>query len=135
MKYVTYRWRVVMGLVYLGIVIGILSVAATRFETVVLAGMVELYAVVFYNFSLIGVATDSNNYAGLVRFRVLATAQGVTAALINNPALSRSRVSFLAVINNLRHRGPRIAGRHVYPCNLGSISSRAKLAGSRCYFG
>jgi hypothetical protein len=31
-----------------------------------------------YNFSLIGASTDGNNYAGFVRFRILATAQGVT---------------------------------------------------------
>jgi hypothetical protein len=37
--------------------------------------MVQLYAAVLYNFSVIGVATDVNNYAAFVRFRILATAQ------------------------------------------------------------
>jgi hypothetical protein len=68
----------VVGLIYLAVVIGILSVATTRFETVVLAGMAQLYAAVLYNFSVMGVATDVNNYAGFVRFRILATAQGFT---------------------------------------------------------
>ena len=75
MKYITYAWRVVVGLIYLTIVIGILSVATTRFETVVLAGMIQLYAAVLYNFSVMGVATDVNNFAGFLRFRILATAQ------------------------------------------------------------
>ena len=78
MRYVPYVWRVVVGLIYLAVVIGILSIATTRFETVVLAGMVQLYAAVLYNFSVIGVATDVNNYAAFVRFRILATAQGIT---------------------------------------------------------
>jgi tRNA G46 methylase TrmB len=68
----------VVGLIYLAVVIGALSIATTRFETVVLAGMVQLYAAVLYNFSVIGVATDVNNYAAFVRFRILATAQGIT---------------------------------------------------------
>ncbi len=78
MRYVSYVWRVVVGLIYLAVVIGALSIATTRFETLVLAGMVQLYAAVLYNFSVIGVATDVNNYAAFVRFRILATAQGIT---------------------------------------------------------
>lgn len=77
-RYVGYAWRILVGLIYLTVVIGVLSVAATRFETVVLAGMVQLYAAVLYNFSVTGVATDVNNYAGFVRFRVLAAGQGIT---------------------------------------------------------
>jgi hypothetical protein len=77
-RYVTYAWRVVVGLSYLAVVIGVLSSATTRFETLVLAGMVQLYAAVLYNFSVLGGATDVNNYAGFVRFRILATAQGIT---------------------------------------------------------
>jgi hypothetical protein len=77
-KYLSYIWRTVVGLVYLGLVIAVLSAATTRFETLVLAGMVQLYAAVLYNFSVIGAATDTNNYAGLVRFRILAAAQGIT---------------------------------------------------------
>lgn len=38
-----------------------------RFETLVLAGLVQLYAAVLYNFAIIGAATDANNYAGFVR--------------------------------------------------------------------
>lgn len=78
MRYVSYVWRVVVGLIYLAVVIGALSIATTRFETLVLAGIVQLYAAVLYNFSVIGIATDVNNYAAFVRFRILATAQGVT---------------------------------------------------------
>jgi hypothetical protein len=77
-RYVSYVWRVVVGLIYLAVVIGALSTATTRFETLVMAGIVQLYAAVLYNFSLIGVATDVNNYAAFVRFRILATAQGIT---------------------------------------------------------
>lgn len=78
MRYVTYVWRVLTGLAYLAVAIGILSVATTRFETLVLAGMIQLYAAVLYNFSVIGIATDINNHAGFVRFRILAAAQGIT---------------------------------------------------------
>ena len=78
MRYVSYVWRVVGGLIYLAVVIGALSIATTRFETLVIAGIVQLYAAVLYNFSLIGVAADVNNYAAFVRFRILATAQGIT---------------------------------------------------------
>ena len=78
MRYLRYMWRVFGGLVYLGFVIAILSASTTKFETLVLAGMVQIYAAVLYNSSVIGVATDSNNYAAFVRFRVLAAAQGVT---------------------------------------------------------
>jgi hypothetical protein len=77
-RYVSYVWRVVVGLIYLAVVIGALSTATARFETLVMAGIVQLYAAVLYNFSLIGVATDVNNYAAFVRFRILATAQGIT---------------------------------------------------------
>jgi hypothetical protein len=78
MRKLAYAWRVLVALIYLGVVIGILSVATTRFETLVLAMMVQLYAAVLYNFSTIGRATDANNYAGFVRFRTLAMAQGIT---------------------------------------------------------
>ena len=78
MRYVSYVWRVVVGLIYLAVVIGALSIATTRFETLVLAGIAQLYAAVLYNFSVIGIATDVNNYATFVRFRILATAQGIT---------------------------------------------------------
>ena len=40
--------------------------------------MIQLYAAVLYNFSVIGTAADINNYAGFVRFRILAAAQGIT---------------------------------------------------------
>jgi hypothetical protein len=78
MRYAAFVWRIMAGLLYFGIVIRILSAATTKFETLVLAGMVQLYAAVLYNFSLIGVVTDTNNYAGFVRFRILAEAQGIT---------------------------------------------------------
>jgi len=71
-------WRIVAGCLYLLIVIAVLSMAQSRFETLVLAGLVELYAAILYNFSLISSATDINNYAGFIRFRILATAQGLT---------------------------------------------------------
>lgn len=78
MRYLKSIWHVLVGLAYLGIVVGVLSVATTRFETVVLAGMIQLYAAVIYSFSVIGVGSDVNNYAGFVRFRILASAQGIT---------------------------------------------------------
>ncbi len=67
------------GLIYLVVVIGILSAAQTRFETLVLACLAEIYAAVLYNFSVIGSLTDVNNYAGFVRFRILAMGQGQIA--------------------------------------------------------
>jgi hypothetical protein len=78
MRTLAYAWRIFVALIYLGVVVGILSVATTRFETLVLAMLVQLYAAVLYNFSAIGKATDVNNYAGFVRFRILAVAQGIT---------------------------------------------------------
>jgi hypothetical protein len=67
-----------VALIYLGVVVGILSVATTRFEMLVLAMLVQLYAAVLYNFSVIGRVADVNNYAGFVRFRILAVSQGIT---------------------------------------------------------
>jgi len=72
-------WRIALGLIYLFVVIGILSAAQTRFETLVLACLVQIYAAVLYNFSLIGSVADANNYAAFVRFRILATGQGQIA--------------------------------------------------------
>ena len=72
-------WRVARGLIYLFVVIGILWAAQTRFETLVLACLAEIYAAVLYNFSLIASVNDVNNYAGFVRFRILAAGQGQTA--------------------------------------------------------
>jgi len=72
-------WHILVGLVYLAVVIGALSVATTRFETLVLAGIIQVYAAVLFNFSVSGVGADVNNYAGFVRFRILAAAQGITA--------------------------------------------------------
>jgi len=77
MKYVKITWYILTGFSYLAIVVGILSVASTRFEIVVLAGLVELYAAVLYNASALAVASDANNYAAFIRFRTLATAVGV----------------------------------------------------------
>ncbi len=78
MKYAKIAWYVLRGLLYLGIVVGVLSVASTPFETVLLAGLVELYAAILYNASLLAVTADANNHAAFVRFRTLATALGVT---------------------------------------------------------
>jgi hypothetical protein len=69
--------RVLVGIAYFAIVFVVLSTANTRFETFVLAILVQLYAAVLYNFSLIGVASDLNNFAAFARFRILALAQGV----------------------------------------------------------
>jgi hypothetical protein len=71
-------WYGFTGCAYFAVVIGILSVAKSPFETIVLAVLVQIYAGVLYNFSLIGAATDVNNYAGFVRFRILANHQGIT---------------------------------------------------------
>lgn len=78
MKLLKYGWRVLMGLAYLAVVIGILSAASTRFETLVLAGMVEIYVTLVYYFSEAAVIATLNNRAGLVRFMILAKAQGIT---------------------------------------------------------
>jgi hypothetical protein len=75
-----YVWHTLMGLVYLGVVVAVLSVARTRFEALVLAGLVEVYAAVLYNFSVVGTAMDANNYANFCRFKILAAAQGITAS-------------------------------------------------------
>jgi hypothetical protein len=53
-------WNVLLQLVYLAVVIGILSVADSRFETLVLAGLVQLYTAVLYNFSVLAVNADIN---------------------------------------------------------------------------
>jgi hypothetical protein len=77
-RYIKVAGHILVGLAYLAVAVGILSVATTRFETLVLAGMIQLYAAVLYNFSLLGVGTDTNNRAGFVRFKILAAAQGIT---------------------------------------------------------
>ncbi len=71
-------WRIVLAVIYLAIAVGVVSAGKSGFETLVLAALVQLYAAILYNFSVIGAATDVNNYAGFVRFRVLAAAQGQT---------------------------------------------------------
>jgi len=73
-----YFWQTLIGITYLAVVIGIVNIATTRFETAVLAVLVQLYSAVLWNFSMVGATLDVNNYAGFVRFRILATAQGVT---------------------------------------------------------
>ena len=78
MRYLKIAGHVAAGVVYFLVVIGAFSAATTKFETLVLAGVVQLYAAVLYNFSLLGEMADVNNYAGFVRFRILATAQGIT---------------------------------------------------------
>src|SRR5271155_3224842 len=71
-------WNILLALVCLAVVMGILSGSASRFETLVLAGMIQVYAAVLYNFSLLGEVADINNHAAFVRFRALAAAQSVT---------------------------------------------------------
>lgn len=78
MKYLKAAWQVFTGLFYIAIAIGVLSAASTRFETLVLAGLIEVYALALYNFTAAGVTADINNYAAFVRFRILVTAQGIT---------------------------------------------------------
>ena len=78
MKYLAIAWNVLLALIYVAVVIGILSAAESRFETLVLAGLIQIYAGVLYNFSLIGQNADINNHAAFVRFRILAAAQHIT---------------------------------------------------------
>jgi hypothetical protein len=78
MKYLTIAWNVLVALIYIALVIGILSMAESKFETLVLAGLIQLYAMALYNFSLLGQIADVNNHAAFVRFRILAAAQGIT---------------------------------------------------------
>lgn len=70
-------WRVIIACIYLVVVVAVLSAAKSRFEMLVLAGLVQLYIAVLHNFTIISAATDLNNYAGFIRFRILATAQGL----------------------------------------------------------
>jgi hypothetical protein len=78
MKKLAIAWNVLLALIYIAVVIGILSAAETRFETLVLAVLIELYAALLFNFSLLGGNADINNHASFVRFRIVAAAQGVT---------------------------------------------------------
>jgi hypothetical protein len=71
-------WHICIGVLYLATAYGVISASNSKFETLVLAILVQIYTAMLYNFSLIGASTDGNNYAGFVRFRILATAQGVT---------------------------------------------------------
>ena len=98
-------WRVAVGLIYLFVVIGILSAAQTRFETLVLACLIQLYAAVLYNFSLSGSVTDINNYAAFVRFRILATGQGQIA---NEDGAFTDQENALRNIVNEGHKFVRI---------------------------
>ena len=58
MKHLAIAWNVLLALIYVVVVIGILSVAESRFETLVLAGLIELYAAVLYSFSLQGESAE-----------------------------------------------------------------------------
>lgn len=71
-------WHVCFALLYLAVAYGVMSVSKSRFETLVLAVLIWIYTASQHNFSIIGTTTDANNYAGFVRFRILAAAQGVT---------------------------------------------------------
>src|ERR1039457_4782938 len=71
-------WQILKALGYLAVVIGVVNIAANKFETVVFAVLVQIYAAVLYNFSVLGSIIDANNYAGFVRFKILAAAQGTT---------------------------------------------------------
>ena len=71
-------WHICIGVLYLATAYGVISASNSKFETLVLAILVQIYTAMLYIFSLIGASTDGNNYAGFVRFRILATAQGVT---------------------------------------------------------
>jgi hypothetical protein len=48
----------------------------SKFEGLVIGVLVELYAAVLYNFSIMASAADVNNHGAFVRFRVLANALG-----------------------------------------------------------
>ena len=98
-------WRIALGLIYLFVVIGILSAAQTRFETLVLACLVQIYAAVLYNFSLSGSVTDINDYAAFVRFRILATGQGQIA---NEDGAFTDQENALRNIVNEGHKFVRI---------------------------
>jgi|SRR5215472_7665621 len=71
-------WYVLLELVYLAVVIGILSAAESRFETLVLAGLVQLYAVVLFNFSALSEAANTNAVVAFIAFRHLAAPLGIT---------------------------------------------------------
>jgi hypothetical protein len=77
MKTLAYVWRILMTLLYWGIVVEIFSVATTRFETLVFAMLVELYSVALLTFCQIGTNTELTDYAAFVRFKMLATALGI----------------------------------------------------------
>ena len=78
MKFLKYAWHILAGLAYLVIVVGIVSAASTRFETMVLAGMVQLYGASSRLFVL-GILAEVNNHAAFIRFKILAGAQGIAA--------------------------------------------------------
>jgi hypothetical protein len=71
-------WHILVGFAYLAVVYGVMSAAKSKFETLVLASLVLIYTATLYNFTFLGAVTDANNHAGFVRFRILATAQGLT---------------------------------------------------------
>jgi hypothetical protein len=78
MKYLRYAWRVLVSLLYLILVVAALATTRTRFETLVLGGLVRVFTAVLYNFSLIGMAIAASDHSSFVRFRKLAEAQGIT---------------------------------------------------------
>lgn len=45
---------------------------------ILFAVLVQIYAAILYNFAVLERVVCANNYAGLVRFRILAAAQGIT---------------------------------------------------------
>jgi hypothetical protein len=77
MRSIAIVWQVFLGVVYVAVVFGIMSAAENKFQTLVLASLIELYAAVLYNFSMIGEVTDVNTHAAFARFRMLAAAHGI----------------------------------------------------------
>jgi len=72
-------WRVATGLIYLFVVIGILRAAQTRFETLVLACLIQIYAAMLFNFSAIASTGRADNLGTVMRFVLLAKGLGQTA--------------------------------------------------------
>jgi hypothetical protein len=95
--------NVLLALIFIVVVIGILSAAESKFETLVLAGLIELYTAALYNFSLLGSAADSYNLAEFVRFRFLAAAIGITE---NEEGTYIEQEK--AIADEIRNYGPKV---------------------------
>lgn len=68
MRIISYIWSVLCGLLALGITLGILGVASSKFETAVVAALAVIYFEMSYRAHALGTAQVASNLSSAKRF-------------------------------------------------------------------